>query len=398
MSFSITDARSELAAMLHGTTLDQVENVNGIFNRAARQLLLDIDPAETKRFAPLATPVFYNVFNYALPDDLKGNKIVDIIPPSSNNVRDKFTQGYNQAFDMFKKNNVNNFTIINNSGKKFIRIAYANQAQNTLINACNSLTSNGTFTANLFATNLQENNLITDNGQSMLSYDQSAGVGVIQTSNQQAVDLSTHYNNGVFFLDFYQPATTLYQITIRVGSANNKYYEGIATTQYDGTPFVAGMNTIGIEWKDMTSSNSPDKTKITHIAVFSYANAATYQFAVGQLYNNLGFLFNVEYYSKYLFSNASNGVWQEKVLTDDDLINLDTDSYNLFLYQAAFLCVQQALGQDAGYDTNIFLDKYNQGLSRYKRMYKSEIQKPQITYYNKPRQGYNGLIGSRIKY
>ena len=70
MSFSITDLRSELSGMLHGTTLSQVENINGVFNRAARQLLLDIDPAETKRTTTLATPVFYNIYNYGLPDEL----------------------------------------------------------------------------------------------------------------------------------------------------------------------------------------------------------------------------------------------------------------------------------------------------------------------------------------
>jgi hypothetical protein len=65
---------------LHGTTLSQVENISGVFNRAARQLLLDIDPQETKRIEQLASPIFYQVYDYAPPADLKGQKIIDIFP------------------------------------------------------------------------------------------------------------------------------------------------------------------------------------------------------------------------------------------------------------------------------------------------------------------------------
>jgi hypothetical protein len=121
-------------------------------------------------------------------------------------------------------------------------------------------------------------------------------------------------------------------------------------------------------------------------------SSATYGVSFCQIQNSLGFLFDIEYYSKYLF-RTSTGTWKETTDSDSDIINLDTESYNIFLYQAAFLAVQQALGQDAGYDTNVFLDKYNQAIIRYKKMYKSEVQKPQIPYYTRTFNGYNGLLG-----
>ena len=108
----------------------------------------------------------------------------------------------------------------------------------------------------------------------------------------------------------------------------------------------------------------------------------------------LGTILNYEYYSKYLFRNASTGTYQETVLDDSDLINLDTESFNLLTYKVAELVVQQQQGIDATmYDGPYFANKYQQALLRYKAMYKSELQKPQSSYYQMPRTGYNRLMG-----
>jgi len=100
-----------------------------------------------------------------------------------------------------------------------------------------------------------------------------------------------------------------------------------------------------------------------------------------------------EYYSKYLFRNASTGTFQETVLDDSDLINLDTDSYNLLTYQVLYQATQQQQGLDAVfYDGTFAKQQYDMGVLRYKAMYKSEVQKPQSVYYQMPRKGYGRYI------
>jgi len=82
------------------------------------------------------------------------------------------------------------------------------------------------------------------------------------------------------------------------------------------------------------------------------------------------------------------------VTDDSNLINLDTESYNLLLNLVAYYSLQQQQGLDAQfYDGNFFLQEYTQALAAYKAMYKSEIQKPQSTYYATPSKGYNRIIG-----
>ena len=49
--FSINSASQELQGLLHGTTLNQIEDIYGVYRRAGSQLLLDLDPQETKVIA-----------------------------------------------------------------------------------------------------------------------------------------------------------------------------------------------------------------------------------------------------------------------------------------------------------------------------------------------------------
>ena len=80
MSYSITQANADLAAMLHGTNLNKIQGLNNLHNRTARQLLADIDPMETIRKTLTTTPLYNAVWDYACPSDLKGNRIIDISP------------------------------------------------------------------------------------------------------------------------------------------------------------------------------------------------------------------------------------------------------------------------------------------------------------------------------
>jgi hypothetical protein len=58
MSYSINTCNGEVAAALHGTSLNKINNLNGLHNRTARQLLLDIDPQETIRKVTTASQRF----------------------------------------------------------------------------------------------------------------------------------------------------------------------------------------------------------------------------------------------------------------------------------------------------------------------------------------------------
>jgi hypothetical protein len=395
MSFSVQDGKSELEAMLHGTSLAQVVNIDGVFNRAARQLMLDIDPQETKRILPMDSPIYYRIFDYSLPVDIKGNKVIDLIPLQMSYKRDVIYSTYNQNFDVNKlSSQTNELSVISDTGNKYLRVNYNNKSLTTVLDQVTGLNNNGLWVASGTASNLMANNQATNNNLPTVSFDATTGVGILTNSTLGAQDLSAHFDQGSTFFSLYLPDHTLFaSVSIKIGSSASNYYQSAALTkQFNGFDIKDGYNQFGVIFANMTKVGNPDLTAINYVQISVTVNANAYGICFFQIQNSLGFLFDIEYYSKYLFRDNITGAWQEKVTDDSNLINLDTESYNLFLYQAAFLCVQQALGQDAGYDTNIFLDKYNGALARYKRMYKSELQKLQQPYYGKINRSYNGMI------
>src|SRR5665213_1921133 len=148
MSYTIQTAKNDLQGVLHGTTLSQITNLNGVFNRAARQLLLDVDPQETKRTVEFVNPIFNGVFDYPIAADLKGNAIIDIRPQVRRLPVDTWTQAYNQAFDIAKQNIWNlgdMFTMNFNTGLKTLRVNAPYLNAPTIINSADSITSNGTW-------------------------------------------------------------------------------------------------------------------------------------------------------------------------------------------------------------------------------------------------------------
>src|ERR1700749_2286455 len=121
MAYNIQALKNDLQGVIHGTTLNQITNLNGIINRAARQLLLDVDPQETKRTLEFVNPIFNTVFDYPIAPDVKGNTIIDIRPQVRRIPRDIWTQAYNQAFDVAKQNiyaSADMFTLNFNTGIK----------------------------------------------------------------------------------------------------------------------------------------------------------------------------------------------------------------------------------------------------------------------------------------
>lgn len=399
MSYSITNLSADLASTMHNTNLNQINNLYGLYNRAARQLLLDLDPQEMKRITQFTTPIYNQVFDYALPNDVKGNKIIDIFPQVNRTSSDIYLQAYNQAFDVAKQWTLQDqFTIIFNTGIKTIHIAAPTLTVPVLISAASRPTNNnGTWTGGGGVTNLTNNILNYVIGGSSIQFDLAAGqtTGYVENSTLTPVNLSTYLNQATNFLYTYFPAASAFtSVNLRLGSSASNYYTLSATVNQDNTSFQNGWNLLQYVWSNMTTVGSPDASAINYVRV-TWTYDSTLQTAVlfNDVFSALGTILNIEYYSKYLFRNASTGAWQETVTSNSDLINLDTEVYNIYLNQVAYLAAQQLQGVDAIFaDGPMFLDLYKEGLQRYKSMYKSEIQTPQTTYYSQPNPSYSQWI------
>jgi hypothetical protein len=147
----------------------------------------------------------------------------------------------------------------------------------------------------------------------------------------------------------------------------------------------------------MTTVGSPNASAINYVKVIFTTTVIQTGCLLNGINSILGSVMEYEYYSKYLFRDAITGAFQETVTDNSNLINLDTESYNLLFNLCALYAIQQQQGLDATfYDGNFFQNEYNIGIARYNALYKSEVQKPQSTYYGMPRVKNNRFIGGRF--
>lgn len=403
MAYSVLDLKNDLTGVLHGTTTNQIQNLDGVINRAARQLLMDIDPQETIRTAEFVGPIFNSVYDYPIASDVKGNRIIDIKPQVQRLPRDIWSQTYNQAFDLtklniFQQNNM--FTMNWNTGIKTISINAPFLNPPVILTNIDNTTSNGTWTLSGTATDLLVDNTNYAQGAGSLKFNVTAGAAGLYNSGLSAQNVSAIEGQCSVFTWVYVPTgANLTSVVVRWGSSTNDYYTATTTVNQDGVAFVNGWNLCKFDWTPSTTTvGAPNTQEIDYCSVVLNVTDAMNGCHVNGFNFILGTVLQYEYYSKCMFRDSATGAFQETVTDDSNLINLDTETYNLLFNLVAYFAVQQQQGVNATYDGSLFKQQYDLGIAKYKLMYKSQIQKPQTTYYRTPDLSNRRFLGRRYNY
>lgn len=381
-TYNITQIKADLGGVLHGTTLNKVQNFDGLLLRAGRQVMGDIDLKETvnkHRFT-----LYKDIYDYVCPTDIKGNKIIDIYPVNNDFNVSVYGQRINQTFNRNTAggwvNNDLNYDY--DSYKRAIKINAKMLPQPIIIdNAVDSTTYIGTVT-----------NLITDpinykvNKQSVRF---SASTGqYVQKVFTSPLDLSSHFNlSTLFFNVFLSSAIT--SLEFRIGFDNSNYYSWSKTTDSLGNSLTEGWHTIKMEWVDTVVVGSPTSSVINQISVY-FTTASPIIANVNNFTSNLGKEYEMSYYSENLFRNNLTGAFESTPSSDSSFINASNEGYNLLLNQVAMYAVQQVQGAAQSEDATFFANEYSRVLTKQKLEYKSQIQKPQ-EYYYKIYQGGKGF-------
>lgn len=398
MSYSVLTCKQDLESILHGTTLNQVVSVDNAFNRAARQLLMDVDLQETKRIVTMTTPIYSQVYDYALPVDVKGNRIIDIRPQVNRSPNDMTPQTYGRAFDIGKAGNAQMFQVQWNTGIKTIRVDRPTAPQGVTVNACDSITDNGTW-ALVSGSNLVLDTLNYAAGNASLKFDSTATVAQISNSAMTAVDLTDYDDEGVFFLYTYMPTgSSVASVVLNWGDGVGNW-EKTVTTTFENTTFQNGWNLLAFDWKTATKTGAPVVSAVDSITVTFNVTSAQTDLRLDNIVCRMGDMMEIVYYSKYFFRDAITGAFQENVTDDSNLINLDTESYNLYLNLLAYLVGQQVQGANIlNFDYQFFMKEYEKNYLKYRMLYPSETSFPQSIYYKRPNPNVGQYYNRRSNY
>jgi len=385
MSYSVNNLKSELTGIFHGTSLDQVQGLDSVIERAARQLLIDLDPQETKRTIPLASQVFTNVWDYPCPPDLKGNRIIDIKPQVHRCPQNVTPQFYGLDFDRLKMLRKQMTTLDYNSMVRTLRINLPQLPAGVQLGDFNELTG---WSATDDAGNFSIDNINYVKHNSSIQFDLSGatGNGTVLYTAVTPLDLSYYLNQGYFFVWVYLPtASNFTDVWFAWGSSLNDYYSQTVSLTQQGTAFVDGWNLLAFPWLGATIGGWPNPKSIKDVAIsFDYVGAQT-AVRVGSISCQIGAIYDIEYYSDCIFRDATTGAFQSLITDDSNLINLGTEAVNLMLNKTVVFAAQQIQGFNATLsDLPFYEGEYEKGLALYKAMYKSEVLKPRSQYYSMP--------------
>jgi hypothetical protein len=151
------------------------------------------------------------------------------------------------------------------------------------------------------------------------------------------------------------------------------------TAAQDGA-FHNGWNLLRFDWNGATVVGSPDETAVDYLRfTVNYNGTAETDIRLDNIICNRGTIYEIDYYSKYLFTDGTTSAWKEKASDDSDIVNLDTDSYNIYLNKCAEFACQNIKTMSS--DAASFKKDYDNGIALYQGKNKSEAKKPTANYY-----------------
>lgn len=342
ITITLAQLKNDITPLLKGTSLKQIIDFYGVAAAAANRMLARISPEETRRTATLSTPFWDNVNDYSLATDYK--QMIDIRPTDFPNRptmpgRSDFSQTTAKQFNI--RLDANSFSIRWNNMVRTLRAQVLPSGNVTVMDAFDPTISgttavcNGTWSPEGDISDLYNEplNFIYNNASLGMNLSGVAGAGNILNTTAEAVDMSALRYEDTSFIFYYIPvgySSRFTSFTLRRGSSATAYKQATVTTKADGTAFSDGWNFLMFAWNTASTTGSPDDTLNTYrrFGVNYSIGTAIAGCLIDNWTDSLGHLYEMEYYSEYLF-RTSAGVWIQSPTTDTDLVNVSPSSYEI---------------------------------------------------------------------
>lgn len=406
---TLQDCFDDLGGMLHGRNANKITNPFSVARRAAQNLLIQIDLDELRQIGSLT--LFDQVTDYSTPLDLKEKAVLDIRPQynafKDRPVDDNLGSRMSKDFDLRRRAG-SWFTVMNNNGLQYIRVKTHLQPSATELDDMQEISG---WTAGGSGQNLQLDTIIFDDGALQFDIAFNAGntSGYIQSTALAAQDFTDIVNKSSAFVTLYIPNTAalaaIHSVNLIWGNdVTANYYTRTVTTAQLGNLKI-GKNLLRFDWNGATLNPGAtvNLAQIDSARVTVNTNGtAISALIVSDLFFSVGNIWDMEYYSKYMFQSKT-GVWSDTPSDFTDIVNLDTASYNLYLYELGHCSAQQIQGANGEADLRYFEERLYGNAAKniegeydiYKKNNPSQREKVTQTYYTN--LGWRGRGGDRVR-
>ena len=332
LTISLGQLKNDITPKLKGTSLREVTDFYGKAAAAANRMLARIDTEETRRTQTLSQPFWDNVNDYAMVSDYK--MMIDIRPQANRRHGSDFGETTAKQFSL--GNQPNSFSIKWNNMVRTLQAKVLPAGNVVVMDTFDGPSSNGLWTTegDISGLYVEPLNYIQGNGAMGMNLSGSTGAGDIINSTAAVTDLSQFLYEDASMMYVYIPigySNRFTSFVLRRGSSNANYVQVTINTKADGTAFTDGWNFLLFNWNQATKVGTPDNTLNTYryFGINYTAGTTINGFLIDSWTDSMGKLYEIEYYSEYLFRTAQ-GVWISVPTQDSDLINISPSSYEIF--------------------------------------------------------------------
>lgn len=315
-------------------------NSESTINDAVRQVVSDLDLRSTKRKAKLTPNLFTNIFEYVQPTDMKEMALIDLVPQAFKE-NQKTDYQLVPPTEFYNRSHEDVIAIQNYDFTRRLLINTKVSDDNLIISTLDDIDSGGgTWVGLPFGgeENIEQDSDDYIKGSGSVKFDLSsttttqAGIRNLGLNSQDISDYLGGKSAAFVWFDF-NSATNVSSMELRLGSSSTDFYQKQVTTDSNNTAFQDGWNLIRWDLKNLTTVGSPDNTAITFAQVSMIKDSSKVSetdYRADHLVLKTGEISDLYYYSKYGWQ-SSGGTYKENSTLDTDLLNADTEEFQLFV-------------------------------------------------------------------
>lgn len=347
---NIGQAKDEIQALLQGTILSRVGNVNGALERAARTTVqqADIPEASGKESINLYGGVYY----YTAPTTLYGTAINLI--RRQGEASNPWDYNYKVPIDEFtrgKRRTPNGYMLDleYRNGVAVLGISTPNVTPKIVIDTMSATT--GWTSGGSLSALAQDTTSYYEQPASLRFTLTGASAGFIEKTLTNSLNLSTYETAGTVFLAINTPnASTLTSLVLRLGSDSSNYVEVTQTTGFLGTIIANDWLLVAFDLSTATTTGTPNFSAIDYTRLTVNHTATITNFRMGGLFTALPVPHEILFQSSAIFLPAGSSAPLQAITSDGDTILLNDAAYNLFLHEAALtIAMQEGGSMETGY-------------------------------------------------
>lgn len=345
---TVEDLQDDVAGILTGIDLDDVDNLFGCFERAVSTLIQKADVPEAS--GRDAFFIYDGVTDYAPTGEMFGTAIIDLRPQGqARQPWDTTQKTYIERFDRVKCRVPFGYLITfeYRNGTPILRVAQGRALPRVSIDPMTATTG---WVASGNASGLMLDTTVYYRQPGALRFNLAAAgsQGILQKTLPNALSLAAYQGVGVVFLELMEPTKDISSIVLRFGSDANNYYQVTATQGFTGPLLPNEYQAVAFDLALATQVGAPNIAAMAYVEMlFNYDGASMPNVRVGGLWISLPSAHELLYYSPAVFMPENTTAPLKTITNLSDTIILGDPAYNLYVREAARAVAQQQ-GGDIG--------------------------------------------------